>query len=231
MTNRIRNISLLLGLFSLTLVQNLHAQEERSLPDFDAVSVMGNIEVYLEKGESEKAVIYTYDIEEDKLNVFVRNNTLKLQLINPSTYNGRGAKVYITYRQLRGIKAHAGARVISEETITGDKLEVRGASGGQLSLKVAVNALNAGATEGALVEIEGTTESLEVSASTGGQFEGDDLESKRAYVKASTGGVANIVAREKLDASANTGGSIAYSGDPAEKQTRTLLSGEIRKAN
>ena len=121
MTNRIRNISLILGLFSLAAFQQLNAQEERSLPDFDAVSVMGNIEVYLEKGESEKAVIYTYDIEEDKLNVFVRNNTLKLQLINPSTYNGRGAKVYITYRQLRGIKAHAGARVISEET--GFKLE------------------------------------------------------------------------------------------------------------
>ncbi len=231
MTVRNLYFSLSLSLFFLAAFQPASAQEERGLPDFDAVSVMGNIEVILEKGESEKAVIQTFDMPEDKLNIFVRNNTLKLQLINPSTYKGKGAKVYVTYKVLRGIKAHAGARITSEEAIQGDQLEVRGASGGQVFLQVMVNAVNASSAEGALVELEGKTESLEVTVSTGGQFEGDDLESKRAYVRANTGGTATVIATESLDASANTGGQIDYSGDPAEKQTRTLLSGEIRKIN
>ncbi|PHN03119.1 head GIN domain-containing protein [Flavilitoribacter nigricans] len=215
---------------SLLYFVPLHGQEEeRGLAPFEAVSVTGGIEVILEKGDSEKAKIRTWGIDVEKVDLFVKGRTLKIQLLNLSKIDDRQVKVYLTYKELHGVRATAGARVYGRDLIESDRFVVRVGSGGFADLEVETNSLDARAGEGGVIEISGKADTVDVSASTGGRYEGYDLEANRTHARASTGGEITVVAHEALDASANTGGSINYRGQPKEKNTRTLFSGGIHK--
>lgn len=208
----------------------LHGQEEvRGLSPFKAISVTGGIEVILEAGDTEEARIKTWGIDEEKVDLFVKGKTLKIQLLNLSKIDDREVKVYVTYKELYGVRATAGARVYGRDVIQSESFEVRVGSGGFVDLEVETNTLEARAGEGGVIEISGSSDTVEVTASTGGRYEGYDLEANRTYARASTGGEITVVAHEALDASANTGGSINYRGQPKEKNTRTLFSGGIHK--
>lgn len=208
----------------------LHGQEEeRGLAPFEAVSVTGGIEVILEKGDSERAKIRAWGIDVEKVDLFVKGKTLKIQLLNLSKIDDRKVKVYLTYKELHGVRATAGARVYGRDLIQSERFVVRVGSGGFADLEVETNTLDARAGEGGVIEISGSADTVDVSAATGGRYEGYDLDANRTHARASTGGEITVVAHEALDASANTGGSIHYRGQPKEKNTRTLFSGGIHK--
>jgi hypothetical protein len=220
----------LAGILALFAAQAaLQAQGERKLQPFDGISVTGNIEVILEKGEEEKAEIYAEGVSEDEVSVFLSRGELKIKMLNSLFSRNQSIKVHVTYRELRTIRAHAGARIGSEEVVRGDKVHVRATSGARIDLAVEVNALKGEATEGGIVELRGKTTSQDATAATGGQYLGLDLASERTYVRANTGGKASVVAFKLLDAAANTGGAIEYEGNPEEKYTRSVIAGEIRK--
>lgn len=222
---------LLVALFCsfVTLSNTLQAQTERTLQPFDAISVTGNIDVILEAGERESLKIFADGIPEDKIIVKISNGELRLKLLNSVFYKNDKVKIYVTYQQLRGIRGVAGANVESNSTIQGDKLTAKAGSGALLDIEVNVNAITASASEGGVLKLEGETKTQNTSATTGGHVDGLDLSSSRTYVKANTGGHAEVVANDFIEASANTGGRVEYKGNPAESNTKTLMSGGVRK--
>lgn len=231
MTTSIKHLIQLLilaGLLGIAL--NASGQERRYLSYFDAVSISGNVSVTLVPGDSTFALITTSGMSEDEVSIFTKGKTLKIQLIEGLIHSDRHAEIVLTYTALRDIYAYAGARVETEGVLKGDKLTLRAASGGQLIAEVEAKSVEAAASEGGLLRITGQTEDQEASASTGGRYEGDQLECQRTYVKANTGGIATVVAREALDANSNTGGEIEYTGQPREKNVRSRIYGGIRRA-
>lgn len=222
-----RNLAFFL-LFSL-IAFSLPAQAEFELEAFDGVAVTGNIDVILEEGDSERAVVEAEGIPASEVTVKVSRGVLKLKLINSIFYKEEEVTVYVTYRNLRSIKAHAGARVEARNPVSADQLEVRATSGARAELEVAVNALEGGATEGGVVSLNGRAESQDVNAATGGQWEAFELDCARAYIRANTGGRAEVTADELLEASANTGGTIEYKGDPAKTTIKSVISGNVHK--
>lgn len=207
----------------------LSAQDVRKLQAFDAIHVSGDIDVLLEKGDTETATIEAHGISEDKVSVFVKNGKLKVQLVDGFFYKNVDVKVKVTYRNLRELQALAGADVTAAELIEADLFAVKAGSGAEVSLELKVNNLSASASEGGELELSGSTESQEASALTGGQYDALNLQCNRTQVRANTGGKAAVVALQSLDASVHTGGEVVYSGDPEERNTRNALAGEIRK--
>lgn len=207
----------------------VHGQNTLSLDPFDEINVTGNVEVVLAEGDMEAATLEVENIPEDKVQVRVKGGVLKIKLVESIFYKNEEVRVYVTYRALRALRAEAGALVESKNVIEGDELLARVGTGARVHLRVEVNSLDAGAGEGGELQVAGTTDRQEVSVSTGGQYEALDLECARAYVKANTGGRAEVVALEYLEASANTGGNILYKGDPEDKSLKTVLSGSVEK--
>ncbi|MCB0588411.1 MAG: DUF2807 domain-containing protein, partial [Phaeodactylibacter sp.] len=212
-------------LASFLVLSNARAQDERKLDYFDAITVAGDVELILTPGDEARAVITAEGISEDDVTCYIKGKTLKIQLIEGLFQGGDHARVEVTFQQLRALKASAGAKASATAPVTGDQLDLRAGSGAQIDLAVEVNSLVATATEGAMIKIEGSTETQEVTVATGAQYMGLDLQCDRTYVKANTGGQAEVVANKTLDANANTGGQIDYTGDPEEKNTRSLISG------
>ncbi len=207
------------------------AQSNYKLDAFDEISTTGNIEVILQKSDEEKAIVETYDIPEEELNIGVRGQVLKLSMLNSVFSKHKRIKVTVFYKNLRTIRAHAGAELEAKEPIEADALEIRTTSGADVLLDVKANKLEASATEGAILQLRGEVENLKVSASTGGQLRAFDLNAKNTYARAGTGGELSVVALESLDANASLGGQIEYKGDPDERNRKTMLGGNVRKVH
>ncbi|NUO01514.1 MAG: DUF2807 domain-containing protein [Saprospiraceae bacterium] len=207
----------------------LHAQDVRKLQPFDEIWVAGDIDVLLQKGEEESAVVTANGISEDKVSVYVKNGKLKLQLIDGFFYKDVDVRVVVTYKSLRGVNGTAGAEIDSDAVIEADLFTVKAGSGAQVKLEVKVNSLSAMASEGGELDLAGTTNAQDATAATGGNYRALGLQCDQTKVRANTGGKADVVALKSLDASVNTGGQVNYSGDPEVRNTRNLLAGEIRK--
>lgn len=225
MKNRII-IALLLVAWSLS---RSFAQSEYKLEAFDEISIAGNIEVVLKKSNEEKAIVEAFGIPEDKLNIDVRGQTLRLSLLNSIFYKHDKMKVTVFYKTLRTIRVSAGGKLEAEEPLEGDALEIRTSSGADVLFDIKANKLEATASEGAILQLRGEVASQKVSASTGGQYRALNLNCKNTYARASTGGEVSVVATESIDASANLGGSIEYKGEPDERYRKTVLGGNVHK--
>lgn len=204
-------------------------QSNKALDPFDGISITGNIHVKLIPGESESATLYAEGIPEENVKVKVENGILKLRLLNSIFYKDDKVKIEVVYKTLRSIRGQAGAIVESNATLTGDNLEIVANSGSQIELDINTNFFEGSSSEGSHLEISGRTNSQRISAVTGGHYEGMDLTCANTYVKTGTGGQAKLNAEELLEASATTGGSIEYAGNPKEKYIKDFLGGDIRK--
>lgn len=222
------NMKHLLLLFLLS-AQVLVAQETRQVGPFHELVVSGKLDVDLEQGETEQIIIESDDYPEGELNLSLRGGRLKLSLVDGWIKGDRRLRVRVQYRTLSSIRVTAGATLESRELITADRLEIKAGSGAEVDLEIEAHTLEAGAVEGAHLELSGNVRNQTASAATGGQYDASRLIADRTDVKANTGGEAYVVAREHLDAVANTGGQVKYSGNPSQKYTRSNLAGEIRQ--
>ncbi|MGH1433701.1 MAG: head GIN domain-containing protein [Lewinella sp.] len=211
-----------------TQITYAQAQETRQIGPFTGLVVSGKLEVYLEHGETDQIIIESTDYPEGELNISLKGSTLKLSLVDGWIKGDRRLRLRVQYRNLDEIRVLAGAALSSREILTADRLELKAGSGAEVDLQLEVHTLEAAATEGANVELSGTVKNQYATANTGGEYDASRLSSDRTDVKSNTGGLARVVANEHLDAVANTGGRIQYSGDPQEKYTRSNLAGEIR---
>ena len=216
--------SLICLLFILTNIAIISAQD---LPPFEKILVTGNVSILLVEGTTE-----SMDIKNDAslLEYEVEGQTLKLSSKNLIKYNKQPTiKVAIVYQRIREIKARAGASVYSDNRIEEEALHLRFSSGASGELTITAKTIEVSVSEGGTLELQGITAFLEAKAVTGGTLSAYDLDSQSTIVKTNTGGNAKVIAYESLDATAKTGGSIAYKGDPKKVRTKDGLSGSIKE--
>ena len=219
----------LIVLFILATI-NLGAQDIISMEPFDGVSVLGNIEVTLEKGEKPQVIVETYDISEDDVSIFVKEGRLKLQLLKTIFRDNQEVKIKVIYaEELDFIKVGAGADLSSKEVIKADDLEIKAMAGAEIELEINVEKLRVSSSEGADIELSGTAQRQYATAATGGEYDGLNLQCEETHAKANTGGELAIVALSSLYAKANTGGSIEYAGHPETKNINSAFTGKIRR--
>lgn len=225
----ITQVLLVIVFLILVVIGKTNAQETITPDPFDEIYVTGNIEVKLEKGEENKVELYVDGMPYDKVSVKVQRGVLRLRVLESWMYRDEIIRVYITYKDLRGIRANAGAIVESESLIEADEFIVRATSGAQIELSIEANKIEGGASEGGILELEGSADTQDMQVSTGGQYDGLLLDVNTTYIRSNTGGQAEVVAMDLLEAYANTGGSIVYKGDPKKKNVKTVIAGEVRR--
>ncbi len=227
--NHILKFSLFL-FFTSTFYFSLQAQQQ-AVPSFDAIHASGNVEVLLQQGGGESVNIEVEGVEEDKVMTEVKGGILKVRIKDVIYNKHKSARVVVTYRDLREIKAQAGARIYSRTAIKGDQLEIRAGSGANVALEIWVDVVEGRAAEGGEIELTGEVHTLNAIASTGGLFYGYGLEAQEVYARSNTGGEIEVSANKRIDAKANTGGNISYKGNPVHKNTSTHLGGTIDGRN
>lgn len=217
--------------FALSIISvfSLSAQSSRQVGPFDELVVSGKLDVLIVQGDTDEVIIYEEGRSEGQVNVSIRGNTLKLNLLDGWLKGDSRIPVKVIYKNLRKIRVLAGAELQSDNTIVANQFEVKVGSGAEAELKFDVGTLEGGASEGGVLKLYGQAETQYAAASTGGEYNAEAMTCETTHVKTNTGGEAYVVATKYIDATANTGGEIRYSGEPDERYVKSNLAGNIRQ--
>ena len=222
-------------LFGLTLAisWNSFGQkiDERTLDSFKIVNVFGNMEVQLIKADKERMVINSQEVEVSKISSRVEKNELRISMNNDLFSASKKVTIKLYYKSLVEINSTGGASIVSEDIIKADKLNFNAASGGNISLNLDVNILEASVGQKSVISLQGNVNYQKVSANLGGTYDAFELICDDAVVKANTGGKVKVYAAKLLDASAVTKGYVGYKGKPEKKNFDKSTGGDIRESD
>jgi hypothetical protein len=203
--------------------------ETRKLPSFDELSVGESITVEMRKGSSEEAIVEVRGADLDDVLTDVIGGRLKIEMRYRMGYRNVDVRVRLTFVELEEISVSSSADLFCEDVITGKSLELDVSSSGDASLKIDVEELEVEVSSSGDLELEGNCESQYVRASSSGDYNGFDLVSSFADIRASSGADVEVNVTEEIEADASSGASIYYRGNPDKVYVDSSSGGKVRK--
>lgn len=184
-----------------------------------------NVQISAPESESENIVVESTDGK-----LAIRQKVGKT-LFKDGKCDPSRVRVSLSYQTLESLTASMGAVVKADAPLETRDLDLSAHSGSDVRLQVAVENLKLHVAEGARLRIAGRAADLQSSVTTGAQLQAYDLYSEDVFIKSSTGATAQVTATKRIDATAGTGGSISYKGQPERRDENTNLGGEIYRRN
>ncbi len=237
---------LLLSLFILSSTAQLFSQSwwnskkirgngktittERSVGEFDEISVGGSFDVVLIEGKEGKVTIegeeniipyIITEVKGDKLKIKVKDNT--------NVRFNRKLTVTVPFRDINSIALGGSGNVYSEKTVSGDNVSISIGGSGNIKTKVKANSLKTSIGGSGNIRISGTTENMKCSIAGSGNIKAYELTTKKLKVNVAGSGDIEVSVKEKIKANVVGSGSVYYKGDPKYIDTNSVGSGDIIK--
>ncbi len=111
----------IIGLMSISLFAQNLVKQEREVSGFNQITIGENIEVVISQGVENKVVVECDAGVQDKIDAFVSNANLKIQVANGMMYNSK-PKLYITFKNIYKITLNGGSDLKIPEKINLNKL-------------------------------------------------------------------------------------------------------------
>ena len=203
--------------------------KEMTVQDFTTVKVYDLIHISLVKSDQNKVVISGQDA--DDVEIISKNNILKVRMKFERTFDGTKTFVAVHYTTLEVIDGNEGAKIVGNELIEQDKIELRAQEGAILKIGLDVKNLEVRAVSGGIIETKGKSKSQDVTINTGGIYQGKELITKDTKVKIRAAGEADINASESVDARITAGGDIYIYGNPKNVKKKQTFGGRIEIKN
>jgi hypothetical protein len=221
---------LLITLLSLSaLMANAQNKDERKLNDFDRLSVGQSIDVIIEYGNENKAVVETSGVDVEDVITEVNGGKLTIEMERGS-YRMIDVKVYLTYKKLNNIKVSSSASLKGESILKSSDLRIKVSSSARVNLEVETGDLQVAVSSSGRLKLYGSVNRQTIDVSSSGRYSAYDLKSKIVEADISSSGRAEVYVTEALMANASSSGRVSYKGDPNKVIADNSSSGKVRKA-
>ncbi len=223
-------IAMVLGVNIQAFAFSSDKTEIRNVRDFNAIKVSSGIDLYLRMGETEEVKVVADGEIIDEVITEVNDGTLKIYMKKNNNWNWgttKARKVYVSVKELEKLDASSGSDVNSENTLTGESLEVKASSGSDVNLDIHYKNFSLDTSSGSDAKISGKTKNFEAEASSGSDLTARDLESVVCKVSVSSGSDATVNVSDELYAKASSGGDIRYYGNPQVKDINESSGGDV----
>jgi hypothetical protein len=200
----------------------------QTLTPFSEVKVFDGVSVNLIPGDKNEAVIRGANV--DDVAILVTEGSLKIRMKVTKIFSGYRTFVDVYYKQpLLVIDVNEDARIISEETIKQEILEVKAQEGGEIQVRAEVTQFLVKAVTGGVIKAEGSSKNQDVQINTGGNYRGKGFKTGFCTVNVNAGSLAEIHASDYVKASVKAGGEVLVYGDPAKMDEKTVFGGSIKR--
>lgn len=202
---------------------------QKSVPEFNAVSVSGGITAELRNGP-QKVVIEADDNLMEYVKAEVENGRLKISTGNKSIRDA-DIRVFITAPSIRRVSGSAGAEIsIKDELRSANRIHLESSSAAEIDGRVDAPGVELSASSGSELKVNGRTRNLKIDASSGSEIEAFGLMAESSDVSASSGAKVEVHASVALNAEASSGAGIKFrnGGEVSIKQSS---GGTVSKAN
>jgi len=198
---------------------------DKEVGDFREIKVYDLIEVNLIKSDDNRIIIKGHNVYDIK---FVnKNGVLKLRMELDKKFQGEDTFVEVYYTDLRTIDGNEGAKIVCNELVEKEKIEIRAQEGSHIKIGMDVRDVEMKAVTGGIIEASGLAKNQIIVINTGGVFEGRELLTEVTSIKISAGGEAELYASEKLDVNVKAGGDVYVYGNPKDVNKTTLAGGRV----
>ncbi|SNR16020.1 head GIN domain-containing protein [Tenacibaculum jejuense] len=237
---------LLLTLFILTTTITLTAQswwsskkvrgngkvitEERSVGDFDEVSVGGSFDVILIDGREGKVTIEGEENIIPYIITEVRGNTLKIKVQkNTNVRFNRKLTVTVPFEDINGIALGGSGNVRSEKVVRGENVSLSIGGSGNIKTKVKASTLSTSIGGSGNIRVAGSSDHMKCSIAGSGNIKAYDVTTKTLKVSVAGSGDIEATVKDKIKGSVVGSGSVYYKGNPKYIDTNSVGSGDIIK--
>jgi hypothetical protein len=222
--------STILSLCLFFIAVNVLAQETetRNPGNFTKIHSGGSWDVIIKTGDKDEVRLESTNIDLDKVITEVSNSTLKISL-EKGNYRNIGLKVFVTVREVEGIKSTGSGSIKMKSDISSGSLSLNNTGSGNIMLKnVNADNLSVGMTGSGYITIDGgSVETLSLSQTGSGDFKGEGLSAEKASVNKTGSGQSNLGEVENLYVKSTGSGNVYYSGNPSNKNVSATGSARV----
>ncbi len=203
-------------------------EKVRQVDEFDEIKVSRGMNVYITQGSPAKVVVIADSNLHDVIRTKVSGDVLEIY-VDENIRWAKEKKVMVTVEKLAGVETTSGSNVWSQGQIMTENLELKASSGANQTMEVDAKFLSADCSSGANIKLSGLAKEADLETSSGANLKGQDLKADRCKMRASSGGNVSSTVVENLDATASSGGSIVYWGEPTSTDIQQSSGGNIHK--
>jgi hypothetical protein len=203
--------------------------EPRNVDAFKAVVTGGSQDLYVKQGSTQSVRIEGDEDDVKDIETEVRNGILYIKFKDRWHRSHDRVTVYVTMKEINGLKLAGSGNIIGETPINTDELELGISGSGNIKLDVTAKEINSGISGSGNIRLSGTTTDHNFKISGSGDVNTLDLKAENCAIQISGAGDAKVYVSKKLDVKVSGSGSIRYAGDPDKVNTNVSGSGSVQK--
>jgi len=224
------NKKIILTLFLVVSVYLVNAQDNQrrtlTTSPFIGVKVYSGLEVNLIASEVNKAVVY--GSQSDDVILGMKNGVLQLKIALGSLSDSLSTRVDLYHSKLLNeITATQQAKITSQVPLVQTSLNLKSSTAAVMDFEIYTDRLDAVATNGGRIELEGTVSSFNLNVNTGGSCEAEQLQTTQVQTKLIGGGYAYVTVSDLINAEVIAGSVLRVYGDPIKKVYQKRLGGKL----
>ena len=196
-----------------SFASNTVETQTRNVQNFNAIDVAQGINVNVDFGKTESAIVEASSEHIDDVVTEVKSGTLHIYLKNKVKTKRVNYTVNVTAMQIDAINATSGAQVNSK-CIRNSNVKLNASSGATINAEMKAEKASLKTTSGSTIRINGSADVADVVLNSGSTIDASSLCTKNMDINVSSGASAYINVKDSLEAEASSGASIRYFGSP-----------------
>ncbi|SEB63831.1 Putative auto-transporter adhesin, head GIN domain [Maribacter dokdonensis] len=223
-----KQVLLIMFLFGCFMVNGQDVKITQSIEPFKEVKGFDGLSINLIKSSENKVVISGENT--DKVAVVNNDGILKIRMQIGKIFSGYKTFVDLHYAQdILIIDVNEDARIVTEQMIEQDVLELKAQEGGELVVNAIVEQMLIKSVSGGIIKTNGSSNVQDVQINTGGVYEGKSFETNFSTINVNAGSRAEINAKDYVKATVKAGGEVLVYGNPKKLEEKTVFGGTITR--
>jgi hypothetical protein len=212
---------------AVLLAQVGFSQVTKNVGDFDKVTGFDKIEIKLVAANENKVELKgKFEAEAEVIN---NNGELKIRLPLGKFLDGDDLLATVYFKKIDAIEANEGSFISSDTDLKALDFKLIAKEGSKIEATINAKKITVISSSGAVINLSGKTQNLDVVTNSGGKFEGKNCISSQVAVSVNAGGYADVYATDLVDAKTRAGGTITIYGKPKQINQKTVLGGTIKE--
>jgi hypothetical protein len=212
---------------AVLLAQVGFSQVTKNVGDFDKVTGFDKIEIKLVAANENKVELKgKFEAEAEVIN---NNGELKIRLPLGKFLDGDDLLATVYFKKIDAIEANEGSFISSDTDLKALDFKLIAKEGSKIEATINAKKITVISSSGAVINLSGKTQNLDVVTNSGGKFEGKNCISSQVAVSVNAGGFADVYATDLVDAKTRAGGTITIYGKPKQINQKTVLGGTIKE--
>lgn len=205
-------------------------KEERSVNNFESISVSTGIELLINQDSFEKVIVEADENIMKILRTEVKGGKLKI-FMEEGVLHAKKMKVYVTLKTLKSLECTSGSETKSDGKVNAENLTIHASSGSGVNMQISCNQLKVESSSGSNLWVSGTAQSVNADSSSGSSINASELVAEMGEASSSSGASLKINVTKAIKAHCSSGAQINVSGNPTSRVTDSSSGGSVRFRN